>query len=53
LSPAVNDPGTAIDEKKLQGKLDEWNAEIDKLKAMADSAELTHWKAALTMSGTR
>ncbi|MFO7750683.1 MAG: coiled coil domain-containing protein [Desulfobacteraceae bacterium] len=26
-------------EKKLQGKLDEWNAEIDKLKAKADSAE--------------
>ncbi len=26
-------------EKKLQGKLDEWSAEIDKLKAKADSAE--------------
>lgn len=26
-------------EKKLQSKLDEWNAEIDKLKAKADSAE--------------
>jgi len=26
-------------EKKLQAKLDEWNAEIDKLKAKADSAE--------------
>lgn len=26
-------------EKKLQAQLDEWNAEIDKLKAKADSAE--------------
>ncbi|MEC9491135.1 hypothetical protein [Flexistipes sp.] len=26
-------------EKKLQGKLDEWSAEIEKLKAKADSAE--------------
>jgi uncharacterized coiled-coil DUF342 family protein len=26
-------------EKKLQAKLDEWSAEIDKLKAKADSAE--------------
>jgi len=26
-------------EKKLQSQLDEWNAEIDKLKAKADSAE--------------
>jgi uncharacterized coiled-coil DUF342 family protein len=26
-------------EKKIQAKLDEWNAEIDKLKAKADSAE--------------
>jgi uncharacterized coiled-coil DUF342 family protein len=26
-------------EKKLQAKLDEWNAEIDKLKAKANSAE--------------
>jgi hypothetical protein len=26
-------------EKKLQGQLDEWGAEIDKLKAKADSAE--------------
>jgi uncharacterized protein YukE len=26
-------------EKKLQGQLDEWRAEIDKLKAKADSAE--------------
>lgn len=26
-------------EKKLQGKLDEWSADIDKLKAKADSAE--------------
>ena len=26
-------------EKKLQGQLDEWSAEIDKLKAKADSAE--------------
>lgn len=26
-------------EQKLQGQLDEWSAEIDKLKAKADSAE--------------
>ena len=26
-------------EKKLQSKLDEWNTDIDKLKAKADSAE--------------